>query len=79
MAIEIVHEHDTDGTETGWYTESVPETYVKEEPDCYACNDTGCPACDGSQIDRSKTFTLTEAGWPRTGGTWGGSSNEPPF
>ena len=45
---------------------------AKEEPDCYACADAGCPECDGSQIDRSQTFTFTGE-WPQCAGGWGGA------
>jgi hypothetical protein len=80
VPIQYVPEFNDAGNHIGGYTESVPETYVKEEPDCYDCNDTGCPECDGSQVHRTKTLTLTAAGWPRTAGTWsGGCSTEPPF
>lgn len=76
--IEYVPVLDEDGNDVGGYTESVPDTYVKEEPNCYACNDVGCAQCDGSQIDPSQTFTLDE-GCPAGEGAWGGISTEPPF
>lgn len=76
MPIEVVHEYGGDGEYLGWYTESAPERYVKEEPDCYECNDTGCPACDGS-----KTSTASLQGLDRAVDSdgWGGYSDVSPF
>jgi hypothetical protein len=79
VPIEVVHEYDGDGEYLGWYTESVPETYVKEEPDCFGCNDRGCPECDGSQIDTSQTFTAEELARTMGDSRWGGYSDVPPF
>lgn len=76
MPVEYVPVLDENGDDVGGYTETVPESYVREEPDCFTCCDRGCPECDGSQADTSKTVSLDEAiGNSR----WGGYSNEPPF
>lgn len=77
MPVEYVPVLDENGDDVGGYTETVPETYVKEEPDCFNCYDRGCPACDGSQIDESQMFTFDEMFDASPG--WGGYSDVPPF
>jgi hypothetical protein len=78
MPIEYVPVFDEDGNDVGGYTESVPDTYVKEEPDCFDCNDAGCPACDGSQIGTAPRISPDEA-LSAPMGSWGGYSDFPPF
>jgi hypothetical protein len=87
MPIEVVHEYDREGNETGWYTQSVPDVYVKEEPDCYDCTDAGCPECQGGPTPPPATATpgaenIVDPWGPVPAGSWGsdvGYSEEPPF
>lgn len=65
MPIEYVPVLDEDGNDVAGYTESVPETYAKEEPDC---NDTGCTECGRSTAPPT-----------RAQNTWTAYSTEPPW
>lgn len=73
MSIVYVPDFDGDGNDLGGYTETVPDTSVKEEPDCYDCNDTGCPACIPTEAELRK---LERTPWRTTDTSF---SNEPPF
>ncbi|MDX3672697.1 hypothetical protein [Streptomyces europaeiscabiei] len=79
MPIEYVPEFDQDGNHIGGYTQSVPETYVKEEPDCYTCDDSGCGDCDPTRVSLTKDHATVGSGYGM--GHWGAQpySEESPF